>query len=374
MKSVAFFCDNLVKTKHTENQDVFVFDEKRINIGLIEEEDLSLSEFENPDDYVLVKKNAFSCNFRDRAVLLGRYFQIKEDEEKRRLSYNYIGSEFVGEVIEVGKNVKDFKIGDKVIPNISYPSYSKDYTPGLPTDYSSMRIEGFKSNNLFKVPKDIPDEVLASFPIAAFTSYSMIRKVITPHSKVLVTSAKSNTSLAIIRALRNYSVQVYAMTSNNLFSDQLKSMGVEDVIVVNHGFNNYLEDKIVKNQLKEIGGFDVVFDPFFDTHLPRVIDLINMDGKYITCGLANQLRQPDYEIKGLSFSDVIIKAMINNISIIGNCIGVEEDGLKALEDYQNGKFEVIIDKVYSLGQEKLFFERAFNFDKKIGKVVYKYKN
>jgi hypothetical protein len=36
-----------------------------------------------------------------------------------------------------------------------------------------------------------------------------------------------------------------------------------------------------------------------------------------------------------------MNVMAKNISIIGNCIGLREDGLKAIDDYKKGKFNII---------------------------------
>ncbi|MFV0571938.1 MAG: hypothetical protein ACK5M1_05840 [Xanthomarina gelatinilytica] len=77
---------------------------------------------------------------------------------------------------------------------------------------------------------------------------------------------------------------------------------------------------------------------------------------------------------GKTFHQIMIKAMINNISIIGNCLGIENDGLKALNDLKNGKFNIIIDSVFSKNQENLFLERTFNSNSRFGKVVYTYKD
>ena len=64
--------------------------------------------------------------------------------------------------------------------------------------------------------------------------------------------------------------------------------------------------------------------------------------------------------------------MSKNISVIGNCIGLREDGLKAIQDYKDKKFNIIIDKVFSEGQEVDFFDLTYNFKDRLGKVVYKY--
>ncbi len=378
MKSVAVFPKEMEVYEGINDMNEFIIENCNVNTGIIEEPDLILKDCPTPDDMVLVKKIAFSCNYRDKTILLRSDKFIKDEVLKGDLHFTYIGSDFVGEVINIGNNVKGFSIGDKVIPNVSYPSYKKDYKPGIPSNYASSRIEGFKANKLIKIPEkyNIPDEVLAGFSIAGFTSYSMIRKVVKPGAKILVTAANSNTSLMVIKALKKHPVDVYAMTSSSKNKEILLQMGVKDVLVINHSLDRYDDDEVIENKIDQIGDFDAVIDPFFDIYLPRVIDFLSMDSKYITCGLYNQYPDFDngkYKYRGNKFSDILTKALVKNISIIGNCIGLEEDGLEALEDLNNGKLDIIIDSVFTEGQENLFLDRTFNSKDRFGKVVYRYK-
>lgn len=378
MKSVVVFSERLLNSEIVKTSGEFILDNIKIKTGIIEEEDITLENSDDPKNHVLVKKKAFSCNYRDKPFILHVNNKIKNEESKNNLYFSHIGSEFVGEVIDIGEKVKNFKIGDRVIPNISYPSYNEDYSPGLPSNSSSKRIEIFKPNKLIVVSSDIniSDETLAAFPIAAFTAYSMIRKVVNPGDKVLVTAAKSNTSLAVISALTNYQVEVFVMTSNNKFNQKLKEMGVKDVLVINPKLSDEDNYELTKKLIK-IGGFNAVIDPFFDIYLPKIQWTMQMDSKYITCGLCNQFdnqKDDNLEMDNISLKKFIINMMINNISIIGNCIGTLDDGIKAINDCERGKFKITIDSVYSEGEENLFFEKTFNFKERFGKVVYKYKN
>ena len=241
----------------------------------------------------MVKKRAFSCNYRDKSLIFKYNKEIGDETKKGNYMFSYIGSEFVGEIIEIGKNVENFEIGDRVIPNISYPydSEFKLYKPGLPSNHASRRIDDFYPSKLIKIPNEIPDEAAAILPIAGFTSYSMIRKVLKPKAKILVTAAKSNTSLAVISALRNYDVEVYAMTSSLKYADVLKEMGVKEILLVNLELNSFLDDKNIFALMKKIGSFDAVIDPFFDVYLPRITELMNFDAKYVTCGFYDQYSQ-----------------------------------------------------------------------------------
>lgn len=321
---------------------------------------------------VLVKKRAFSCNYRDKNLI------FKMTTKGSDNSFYVVGSDFVGEVVDIGLEVTEVRIGDRVINNNAYPeSGVKGVLPGVPTNNASKEYQVFHEVKLVKVPQEMPDEVAAAFSIGAQTTYSMIRKLnVTEGSNVLVTAAKSNTSLFAINALRKHGVNVYATTTSMRFEEELKKMGVKEVILIESMHNKSLaENKFIQKIVSDIGGFDCVFDPFFDLHLGQVVNLMAAGGRYITCGLYDQYFDligkeiPPLHLDGLHLMSLV---MLKNIQIIGNCIGQTEDLKNAVQDYVSGNLNVVIDSVFSSKQVGAFFHRTYNAKERFGKVVYKY--
>ena len=66
-------------------------------------------------------------------------------------------------------------------------------------------------------------------------------------------------------------------------------------------------------------------------------------------------------------------AMINNIQIIGNCLGQTDDLANAIQDYIAGKLPVVIDSICSGDQISDFFTRTYHAKDRFGKVIYRYK-
>jgi NADPH:quinone reductase-like Zn-dependent oxidoreductase len=64
--------------------------------------------------------------------------------------------------------------------------------------------------------------------------------------------------------------------------------------------------------------------------------------------------------------------MLKNLQITGNCIGLTSDLQKAIEDFEAGKLEVIVDSVFSGSQISEFLHRTYNAKDRFGKVVYRY--
>ncbi|MDN5422610.1 MAG: zinc-binding alcohol dehydrogenase family protein [Chryseobacterium sp.] len=353
----------------------FNLEKSTVNIGLVTENDLNISNVINDDDRVVVRKTAFSCNYRDKTLILHYNKEVQDMEADDEITFSYMGSEFVGEVIEIGKNVNGLKIGDRVIPNIAYPSYTKGYVGGIPSNHASRRIDDFKENKLVKIPDSMPDAVAAAFPIAAFTTYSMIRKVVFPNARVLVTSARSNTSLAVISALRNFPVEVYAITSSHEDHDILYNYGVKKVFVVDRYEAKPEEGQALVEFTRQNGLFNAVIDPMSDIYLERVLKFMDYDSKYVTCGLYDQYA--DFSVRSHNerpglMKDIIMQVLAKNISIIGNCIGLEEDFNMAVKHYEEGKFDILIDEVFTIGEEICFFEKTYNSSNRMGKVVFSY--
>jgi len=322
---------------------------------------------------VLVKKRAFSCNYRDKNLILKTAVHVPEER------FYTVGSDFVGEVVALGTEVTEFQVGDRVIGNNSYPdSGVVGLLPGVPTNNASKEYQSFHQAKLLKIPPEISDECAAAFSIGGQTTYSMIRKLdIEPGANVLVTAAKSNTSLFVINALKQHNVNLYATSTSRHFEQELKEMGVKQLIQVNPDDDDWLTSPDILHIYQETGGFNYIIDPFFDLHIGKVISLFvpGFGGKYITCGLYEQYSQltgNEFQYHGLQFSQILATMVVNNIYLIGNCLGTTKDLQQAIQDCAIGHFPVVVDSVFTGNQVKDFFQRTYNAKERFGKVIYRY--
>lgn len=383
MKQVALFnreIANMANGRVVHDSPVQHFDlnSHLLTCGLISCDDLKFNSSDpNNADKVLIRKKAFSCNYRDKALAVDAQKKIEDFALFNKAKYYTLGSEFVGEVVAIGNNVENFEIGDHVIGNGSYPD--SDYPgvrPGLPTNNASMEFQSFHFSKLVKVPKSMPLEVAASFPIGGQTVYSMIRRLsLKAKEIVLVTSATSNTSLFAISALKQQDVRVCAVTTRGEYVQRLKDQGAEDVFVIDRKTKSLAESNQVQEYIKQNGPFNAVIDPFFDVYLSKVIDVIAIGGRYITCGLYDQPHIASKSVIDTFSTDLVYvmkHVMLKNISILGNCIGVTTDLEKAIEDYTAGELDIVIDSIYEKENVAAFFNRSFNSPDRFGKVVYKY--
>jgi len=376
MRQLAVFNDSLFSSTGFHN--LSCLDETKIrlgdellNIGLIKSDPISLPA--TASDSVLIKKLAFSCNFRDKGIATMAKSFLDEFAMKGQVKFYPIGSEFCGRVVEVGSNVHALKVGDRVIGNGNFPfSGVEGLKPGLPTNRGSKELEIFHQAKLIKIPDNMTDVEAAAFPIGGQTAYSMIRRLnLQENESVLITASSSNTSLFAINRLVNLPVKVYALTSSQKFVDRLHQLGVDDVFLVDRSEKSLHEFPKINSHIEANGFFDAVIDPFFDIYLKKLIHCMNFNSRYITCGFHNQISDKN-NVRDGSLSEVLSTAMTRNISIMGNCIGKTQDLENALQDYKNNKLNVIIDSVFKGNEISQFLDYSFNRGNRFVKIIYQY--
>jgi NADPH:quinone reductase-like Zn-dependent oxidoreductase len=321
---------------------------------------------ENADN-ALVRVRAFSCNYREKTLCITRSPQCGDH------AFTAIGSDFVGEVLAVGSGIQSLKPGDRVIPNSSWSWPQAPHDRGIPTNHASKEYLIVHQDGLQRIPPTMGDEVAAAFTIGAETAFAMVRRLqLTAGDHVLVTAARSNTSLFALGALKSRGVKVYAVTSSTGYEDRLRQLGVQEVIQVERASQDWSAYPAVRAVLWERGGFDAVIDPFFDLHLARVVPLLVGEGRYISCGFYNQSGAFTLPAANLNLMAIMNSASTGNRVILGNCLGKRSDLQQAIDTYVAGKLPVVIDSVFEGVEICPYIERTFNDPNRFGKVVYRH--
>ena len=143
---------------------------------------LKLKEVEKPtpkDNEVLIKIHATTVNRTDCATLRAKPFFARLFTGLLKPKKPIPGTEFAGEIEAIGKNVKSFKIGDKVFG-------FNDQGSGSHAQY--MTISEDKA--LTTIPQNITYEQAAASTEGAHYAYNSIKKVnLKSGQKVLVNGA-----------------------------------------------------------------------------------------------------------------------------------------------------------------------------------------
>lgn len=315
-------------------------------------------------EHVLVKVMAFSCNFRDKALLLENYNSIKDSD---RLFVPF-GSEFSATIVAVGRDVHEFEVGESVMSNCAYPDSGKEgLLPGVATNFASLGWLRLHKNKLIKVPESLSDSEAACFSLGSQTASGMIKRsgILANGGNPLVLSARSNTSIFIIQQLLSHGITPLCLSTSEWNDEEIEKIYPSRVELVSDALNR-TPDNIIKQNITH------VFDPFFDMNIGNALYYLQTGGTYITCGLRDQHPQLSSDIPS-NLEPVargaLAMSIAKNVSILGNCLGSKEDLETAIQLRNEKGTRIIIDREYKLENGVDFVKRSFFDFSRFGKCV-----
>ena len=155
-----------------------------------------------------------------------------------------IGMEAAGVIEELGADVNDFKVGDRVA-----------YASRPLGSYSEARV--FPTENLVKIPDDISDETAAAIMLKGMTAEYLIRRTykVSAGQTVLFHAAAGGVGLIACQWLKALGATVIGTVGSNEKAELAKANGCEHTIL-------YKEESFV-DRVKDItngAGVPVVYD------------------------------------------------------------------------------------------------------------------
>ncbi|WP_440881491.1 NADP-dependent oxidoreductase [Tenacibaculum sp. C7A-26P2] len=205
------------------------------------------------EDEVLIEVYASSVNPLDLKVLEG----TMKDLIKLKLP-STLGYDVSGVIIEKGKNVIDFKVGDEV--------YSKVIKQGTFSEFVAVKqsIVGLK-------PKNITFEEAASLPLVGLTAIQSLKKgKLKKGEKILIHAGSGGVGSFAIQYAKLLGAYVYTTTSTKNIK-WVKELGAD--IVIDYRKENYRE------KVKDV---DVVLDTLGNRYTEEAFDVVKVGGKVIT--------------------------------------------------------------------------------------------
>ena len=322
---------------------------------------------------VLVRMEAFSCNYRDAGILFMSYGALRS---LKKPGFMHFGSDFVGIVEAVGSEVTAVKPGQRVMPDSSYPQAREPVAgDGIPTNKAGRGWLVLPESKLCPVPDDLDPVEAAALGINAQTAASMLRRAgVKAGFRLLITAGKSNTSLCVAGLAAALGAECTVLSTSSWNEEELDAVGHPTIVPVEKSSkpfsNEPLESLAARNE-----SYDAIIDPFFDLYFMRVMRHLAHGGTYATCGFKNQhpaqssTSEHGTQIPASYLYEVLGSVLVGNKSIVGNCIGLRNDLETALEAVAAGKFHPVIDSVYSPDQAEEFLRRSFGAEPRFGKVV-----
>lgn len=180
---------------------------------------------------VLVRVRAVSLNFRDIAIVRGRY------PRPHRPGLIPV-SDAAGEIVAVGEGVTAFKAGDRVMGAFhprwfggDMPSTIQADTYGAESDGWLCELKAISQEAIVAIPANLSFEEVSTLPCAGLTAWTALTgaKPIRAGHSVLV-QGTGGVSIFALQIAAAVGATVIATTSSNAKVDRLSAMGAAHVV------------------------------------------------------------------------------------------------------------------------------------------------
>ncbi len=291
---------------------------------------------------LLIRVHATTVNRTDCAILTGKPFIMKLFLGLGRPKHQVLGTDFAGEVVEVGIGVTKFKKGDRVW------GFDDSGALGSQAEYMTIR----EDKTILTIPDEVSYEVAAASPEAGHYGYNFINKIqISPGQKILINGGTGAIGAATIQFLRHHGVEVTA-TCRKVHFEQVKKLGADKVI-------DYEKEDFTTTVEK----YDHIFDTVGKSTFGKCKPLLKPKGKYISSELGpggqNILLMMTTPMTGGKRCQIAIP------------VKPLESLVKIRELWLSNEFKPLIDRTYPMDQIKEAYTYVAS-GSKVGNVVISY--
>ena len=273
-------------------------------------------------DEVLIEHAAIGLNYIDTYHRSGLYPLMMPSG---------LGMEASGVIKEVGPDVSNFSVGDRV-------AYS-----AIPLGaYSSHRI--YKTKNLVKVPKEIDLNIAAAIMTKGLTTYYLLHKTypVSGNETVLFHAAAGGVGQIFCQWAKSIGVKIIGTVGNDEKIELAKKNGCDEVI-------NYSKEDFAKKVMKltDGKGLPVVYDGVGKSTFEKSLECLKTRGTMVSFGNASGSLEPIDVTKMLQ-----PKGLFFVRPSMGQYLSTKEELNEAskmlFEKISSGKVEIEIFKKYKL--------------------------
>ena len=311
-------------------------------------EDLAISEVPNPindKDSVRIDVHAAGVNFPDVLIIQGKY-QFKPDFPFSP------GSEVSGVVSEIGRNVRNYKIGDRVMAVTGHGAFAEQIC--------------VPENKLTKIPNEMDFITAASMSLTYGTSsYAMFQRAgVKKGDTVLIHGSTGGVGITALEISKVMGANVIATASSEKKLLVAKEYGADHCINYSDG---HFKDKV--KELTDGNGADKIYDPVGGDIFNQSLRCISWNGRILVIGFASgNIPNPPMNLP-----------LLKNCSIVGVFWGAwrerEPEGhnnnMKIILDWwKEKKIKPKISRVFSMEETKDALKALVNREV-LGKAVIK---
>jgi len=299
-------------------------------------------------DEVLVKIEAAGVNFLDIYYRSGFHWG---GHYRRALPY-IPGAEASGTVVEVGPDVKDIKIGDRVVYGISngYGSYAELYA--------------VPSWHLFKFPSSVDFQTAAAVMLQGMTAHYLTHSTysLKPNDTALIHAAAGGTGLLLVQISKLLGARVIGTVSTEEKAQLARAAGADMTI-------NYAKEDFAAEvrTLTDGNGVNVVYDSVGKDTYEKSLDCLAPLGTLVIFGQASG-PVPPFDTAVLNAKGSLSLArpsLTHNVASHTDVVWRAGDLFKWIE---TGQLSVNIGKTFSLA-DAANAHRELESRRSVGKIL-----
>ena len=309
-------------------------------------ENIEYKEVDEPilnKDGILIKVKSVGVNFPDGLLVQGKY-QLKPETP-------FIpGMEIAGEVIGLGSDVSDIKIGDRIAALSRLNGYAEK--------------AAVNNSSVFKIPASMSFDDSCALLCAYGTSHYALkqRAQLKKGETLVVLGASGSTGIAAIQIGKIMGAKVIAVSSNIEKQKIAKDNGADLSI----GYEN------LKDKLKEVTdgkGVDVIFDPVGGDTFEIVARTMARKGRLLVIGFAS----------GAIPKLAVNLALVKEFSVVGVFWGAftraetdeyKKNMIELFDWYQKKLIKPLIEESFPLNEAPKVLEKILSRGAK-GKIILK---
>ena len=288
---------------------------------------LQLKEVEKPEpgaNEILVRVRATSVNRTDCANLRAKPFIMRFTMGLFKPKKKIPGTEFAGDVVEVGQSVNTFHLGDKVF----------GFDDSVLSSYAEYMV--FPANKgISTIPQGFNYQEAGACIEGVHYAYNFINKVeLRKGQKVMVNGASGGIGTAAVQLLKHFGADITAVCDTKNIG-LVKSLGADKII-------DYSKDDFTKDSEK----YDYVFDCVGKSTFSKCCHLLKPGGVYISSELGPWSQNIFYSLISAIFGGIPGREGKKvRFPYPPNILRSVELAKKLVED---GKYKSVIDRSFPL--------------------------
>jgi L-iditol 2-dehydrogenase len=248
---------------------------------------------------VMVKSRRVGICHSDYELLAGQYIIP--------ISYPVVpGHEWVGEIVEVGANVKGLKVGDRVVGECVLKTPERIHHFGFSMDGANREFFAARPEWLHKLPDAVDDAKAALIEPFTCGYYAVMRNGGTNGSETVVVSGGGTIGLVSAAAAIGMGARVIVVDPIQLRRDTALKLGADAVVDPSNG------DAVAQVQELTGGGADLVIEAAgHASSLANVFDYARSEGRISMVGINIGQKFP-VELGKIQIKDLTVKGCIGS--------------------------------------------------------------